>query len=86
MGFFLQSGMMGLYAVIARTFPAHVRATGTGLVIGLGRIGSAIGPALAGQLLAGGVPRSAVAIVMAVPALLAALLMLRFRLRAPDQP
>ena len=86
MGFFLQSGMMGLYAVIGRTFPAHMRASGTGLAIGVGRIGSAIGPALAGQLLTVGLHRNIVALVMAVPSMIAAALLLRFRVVPPDTP
>jgi MFS transporter, AAHS family, 4-hydroxybenzoate transporter len=86
MGFFLQGGMIGLYAVIARTFPAHMRASGTGFVIGVGRIGSAVGPALAGVLMTAGMTRSNVAIAMAVPAFLAALLLLKYRVRAPDTP
>ena len=86
MGFFMQSGMMGLYAVIARTFPAHMRASGTGLVIGIGRIGSVLGPAVAGALMMLGISRGGVAIAMAAPALAAALLLLGFRVRAPDTP
>ena len=86
MGFFLQSGMAGLYAAIARTFPAHMRASGTGFVIGIGRIGSIFGPAVGGMLMAAGMVRSSVAITMAVPSLLAALLLLKFRLQPPDVP
>ena len=83
LGFFLQGGMMGLYAVVARTFPAHMRASGTGFVIGVGRIGSAIGPAVAGILMTAGFARSSVAIAMAIPALVAALLLLKFTVRPP---
>jgi len=86
MGFFLQGAMMGLYAVVARTFPAQMRVSGTGLVIGIGRIGSAAGPALAGALLGGGVTRNIVAVTMGAPALAAALLLLKFRLSPPDTP
>ena len=86
MGFCLQGAMMGLYAVVARTFPAHVRVSGTGLVVGIGRIGSAVGPALAGQLMTAGMTRSSVAIVMAAPTLAAALLLLKFRVRGADTP
>ena len=44
-GFFVMGGMIGLYAIIARTFPAHLRASGNGLVIGIGRFGSNTGSA-----------------------------------------
>ena len=86
MGFFLQAAIHGLYAVVARTFPADMRASGTGFVIGVGRIGSAISPVMAGMLMSAGLSRSSVAFAMAVPALLAALLLYKFRVRAPDTP
>jgi MFS transporter, AAHS family, 4-hydroxybenzoate transporter len=86
MGFFLQGAMMGLYAVVARTFPAQMRVSGTGLVIGIGRIGSAAGPALAGQLLTNGLSRNLVAAAMGAPALLGALLLVKFRVSPPDIP
>ena len=86
MGFFLQSAMMGLYAIIARTFPAHVRASGTGFVIGVGRIGSAISPLIAGALMTGGFSRGSVAILLACPALVAAFLLLTFRVQSANTP
>ena len=85
-GLGLQSGMMGLYAVIARTFPAHMRVSGIGFVIGVGRFGSAIGPAAAGALLAAGLTGSMVAVVLAVPTMLAAMLLYKFAVRPPDTP
>ena len=78
--------MMGLYAAVARTFPAHMRVSGTGFVIGVGRVGSVFGPLLAGALLSAGLTAANVAIVMAVPSLLAALLLLKFPLRPPNTP
>jgi len=80
-GFFLFAGMIGLYAVIARTFPVHVRATGTGFVIGIGRAGSALAPLVAGLLFAAGLGRAGVSIAMALAALAAAVLMLSFTVR-----
>lgn len=86
MGLCMQGGMMGLYAVVARSFPAHMRVSGTGLVIGVGRVGSALGPAAAGLLMAAGAARSSVAVIMAIPTLAAALILLRFKVRPPDTP
>lgn len=76
-GFCTNGAMVGLYALIAATFPAALRGSGTGLVIGIGRIGAAIGPILAGALFAAGVSLPAVAAIMGCGALAAALL-LRF--------
>ena len=84
-GFFLFGGMIGLYAVVARTFPAHMRASGTGFVIGIGigRLGSARAPLLAGLLFSAGLDRAGVGVVMAVPAFLAVIVLLSFRIRSP---
>lgn len=82
-GFFLGGGMVGYYAVIARTFPAHMRASGTGFVIGIGRLGSTIPPILAGLLFTIGMSRPAVSLLMALPALLSMLLLLAMRVKEP---
>lgn len=80
-GFAVFGGMIGLYAVVSRSFPVAVRASGTGFVIGIGRLGSAISPLIAGALFAGGFGRIGVCVLMAGPALLAGLLLIRFRVR-----
>src|SRR6185312_7628274 len=38
-GFFINAAVVGLYPVMARTFPAEVRASGIGFAIGVGRGG-----------------------------------------------
>jgi benzoate transport len=82
-GFFLAGGMVGYYAVIARTFPAHMRASGTGFVIGIGRLGSTVPPLLAGLLFTIGMSRPAVSLLMALPALLSMLFLLAMRVKEP---
>jgi AAHS family 4-hydroxybenzoate transporter-like MFS transporter len=77
-GFCLFGGMVGLYAVIARVFPTQSRATGSGFVIGVGRIGSALAPAAAGGLFAAGVDRAEVFMIMGAGAIFAAMLLLVF--------
>ena len=72
-GFATNAGVVGLYALIAQTFPTAVRATATGFVIGVGRGGSAPAPALAGLLFAIGYGLSAVAALMALGSIIAAL-------------
>lgn len=80
-GFFLFAGMVGLYAVLSRTFPAALRATGSGFVIGLGRGGSALAPVLAGMMFSSGLDRATVFEIMAAGALLSAFLLSRFAVR-----
>jgi len=72
LGFFLFASAVGFYAVFVRVFPTHVRATGTGLAIGLGRFGGMLGPPLGGWLMAFGTSRPSVAVLMALGAALAA--------------
>ncbi|HEX8382028.1 MAG TPA: MFS transporter [Sphingomonas sp.] len=71
-GFATNAAVVGLYALIAQSFPTGVRATATGFVIGIGRGGSALAPALAGLLFAAGYGLSTVAILMASGSAIAA--------------
>jgi benzoate transport len=73
LGFFLYASAVGFYATFVRVFPTHVRATGTGLAIGLGRFGGMLGPVLGGWLMAAGTSRPSVAGIMGLGAALAAL-------------
>jgi benzoate transport len=82
-GFFIFATMIGLYSVISRTFPTHVRATGTGFTIGIGRIGSALSPFLAGLLFSSGFGRAPVSLIMATAVVLGAGLLAMFNVRAP---
>ncbi len=65
-------GIVGLYAALARAFPARLRVTGTGLAIGLGRGGAVVGPILGGVLLQAGLRAGTVMSVVALFALAAA--------------
>ncbi|MFC7047599.1 MFS transporter [Emcibacter nanhaiensis] len=72
LGCFVFGGVVGLYALIAKNFPTKLRASGTGFVIGMGRGGSLISPALTGYLFALGMDRGGVAIIMAMGSIIAA--------------
>jgi MFS family permease len=76
LGFFAFGGMVGLYATLARIYPTHVRATGTGFAIGLGRVGGMLGPAIGGWLMALGVGRPNITATMAIGSFLAGMVML----------
>ncbi|WP_137819659.1 3-(3-hydroxy-phenyl)propionate transporter MhpT [Pseudomonas sp. 2FG] len=47
-------GQLILYALAPRMYPADIRATGVGVAVAVGRLGSMAGPLIAGQLLAAG--------------------------------
>ena len=70
--FFVNAGVVGMYPIFAQTYPATLRASGTGFVIGVGRGGSALGPVVAGALFAGGNSLLVVSLVMGLGGLLAA--------------
>ena len=72
-GFFTNAGVVGLYGLMAQAFPANVRASGTGVVIGIGRGGAALSPVVAGLLFTNGVSLQGVAIAMGTGALVATL-------------
>lgn len=75
-GFCTNAGMVGLYALIAASFPTSVRAGGTGFVIGAGRGGAALSPVIAGYLFSSGLGLGTVAMVMSAGSLLAAFALL----------
>lgn len=69
-GFFTNAGVVGLYALFAHSYPTHVRASGTGFSIGLGRGGAMLSPVLAGFLFQGGMSLPAVSMILATGSLL----------------
>jgi benzoate transport len=83
-GFFTNASIAGLYLLFAQVFPTHVRATGTGFAIGVGRGGAALGPVLAGYLFKAGVGVQPVTLVMACGSLLAAAALLTLTVREGD--
>ncbi len=74
-GFFGNAGISGLYSIVAYAFPTHVRATGTGFVIGVGRGGAVLSPILAGFLLDKGNTLPTVGMVMGAGSLISALVL-----------
>lgn len=72
---FCLAGTTGmLYAIMADTFPPSMRAAGVGSVMGVARIVSAGGPALAGVMFNHGMTRAGVSLIFAVGPLVAAVL------------
>ena len=84
-GFFGNAGISGLYSIVAYAFPTHVRATGTGFVIGVGRGGAVLSPILAGFLLDGGNTLPTVGLVMGSGSLIAAILLIFLKMNT-DKP
>jgi benzoate transport len=71
-GFFTNGGIVGIYGILARAFPTHLRATGTGFAVGVGRCGAILAPIVAGYLFRAGYSLELVAIAMGSGSLVAA--------------
>jgi benzoate transport len=79
-GFFINGGIVGLYAMFAQVFPTHARASGTGFAIGFGRGGAVLAPIVAGFLFDAGLGLPAIAGLMALGSLLGAGVLLLLRI------
>ncbi len=79
-GLFTNAAIAGFYSLVALGFPTHVRATGTGFVVGIGRAGSALGPVVAGYLFAAHMSLQAVSLIMAAGSLIAAFALWRVKI------
>src|SRR5687767_709837 len=86
-GFCTNAAITGMYAIFAKAFPTHVRASGTGVAVGIGRGGSVLAPIIAGFLFASFDPtgtdqRAAlptVSLIMGLGSLVAAMVLLKLR-------
>ena len=72
-GFCLIGGQTGANALASTFYPTFIRSTGVGWALGIGRIGSILGPAVGGLLIALKWPTTAIFIIGGTAALCAAL-------------
>ena len=86
-GFFTNGAITGMYTIFAQAFPTHVRAFGTGVAVGVGRLGSVLAPIIGGFLLNANLPLARVAMIMALGSLVAAtlLLFLKYNAERPER-
>ena len=68
-GFGVVGGMVALTALAAEIYPVAMRATGLGWALGVGRVGSIVGPTIGGLMLATMADPRAVYLLCIVPAL-----------------
>ncbi|GAB3617290.1 MFS transporter [Okibacterium endophyticum] len=66
------AGVTGFYALIPGLYPAHARASGFGIVLGVGRLAAIIGPVAAGLLLEAGWSLAAIYLLFGIPAVVSA--------------
>jgi AAHS family 4-hydroxybenzoate transporter-like MFS transporter len=82
-GFGVVGAQIGMNALAAGLYPTAIRSTGVGWALGVGRIGSIIGPVAGGILLGFGWNAQSVVLTAAVPAMLAGLAVIALRRREP---
>jgi len=73
LGFTVQGAQAGLNALAASFYPTAIRSTGVGWALGVGRIGSIVGPVLGGVMLSIGWHAQQIFLAGAVPCLCAAI-------------
>jgi MFS family permease len=78
-GFCTNAAITGMYAIFAKAFPTHVRASGTGVAVGIGRGGSVLAPIIAGFLFTS-YTLPTVSLLMGLGSLVAAIVLLNLRL------
>ncbi len=73
-GLFTNAAIVGFYSAWAIAYPTHVRATGTGFALTIGRGGAALSPILSGLLFSAQLGLLKVSLIMAIGSLLALLM------------
>jgi AAHS family 4-hydroxybenzoate transporter-like MFS transporter len=87
-GFCVIGAQFAINAVAANAYPTAIRSTGVGWALGIGRIGSIVGPVVGGFLIAAQIGVRELFWISAIPALIAAaaILTLARQKKAADQP
>ena len=76
-GFCIVGGQPAVNALAGTYYPTTLRSTGIGWALGIGRIGSVVGPVIGGQLIAMQWSNASLFVAAAVPALISALTVAR---------
>lgn len=74
LGFGIQGGFVGLYALSARLYPTEFRTTGVGWAMGAGRLGGIVGPMIGGLLIGAGLGIATNFLIFAIPAALSGII------------
>jgi AAHS family 4-hydroxybenzoate transporter-like MFS transporter len=87
-GFGVIGGQVGITTLASMIYPVQMRSTGLGWALGVGRVGSIVGPTIGGLMLATAVDAKHVYVFCTVPALIGAacIAVLRWRASPPPQP
>jgi len=75
-GFCIIGGQPAVNALAATYYPTTLRSTGVGWSLGVGRVGSIVGPVLGGELIRLHWSNSEIFIAVAIPAVVSSLMLL----------
>jgi len=75
-GFFGNPAIVGMFALFAHVFPTHVRASGTGFCVGLGRGAGILSPIIVGFLIQSGFQLSSVTALISIGGVIGAVILL----------
>lgn len=78
-GFCIVGGQPAVNALAGTYYPTTLRSTGIGWSLGVGRIGSIVGPVLGGELIRLNWPNSSIFLLLAVPAVVSAVMLMLMR-------
>ena len=81
LGFGIQGGFVGMYALATHLYPVEIRATGVGWAVGAGRIGAIVGPLVGGILIGMGLTMATNFIVFAIPTIISGIATIFIRLK-----
>ncbi len=75
-GFFGNTAIVGMFALFAHAYPTHVRASGTGFAVGIGRGGAILSPIIVGFLFQWGFALPSVAALISIGAFAGAVILM----------
>ncbi|KUO78039.1 MAG: hypothetical protein APF81_15150 [Desulfosporosinus sp. BRH_c37] len=84
-GAFIMGAPIAMHVICGEIYPTHARATGVGFALTVGRLGSILGPILGGVLLTMGFSFSQYFLIFAIPAFVAAVLVMLYRTDAKGE-
>jgi len=79
-GFFGNAGIIGMYALFPAAFPTHVRASGVGFVVGMGRGGAYLSPIIVGYMFDRGLSLPMVTMLISIGAVIGACVLIFLKL------
>lgn len=85
-GLFLLGGQIGLNALAGTIYPTFVRSSGAGWALGVGRVGSILGPLIGGVLIASGMSLRSLFVCAAIPVAVTAAVVVLLRSAVHAKP